>query len=209
MWIGLDSAMPSPGGSTADPEYAHRMMARAGARWKRAINAQAPYRWNLQRLDLGRTLDLGCGIGRNLAHIGGYGVGVDHNATAVAVARRRGLTAYTNQEFVNSPDAQIASFDSILVAHVVEHMNFLDGVELLRSFVPYVRHGGRAVIIVPQRSGFRSDPTHVTYYGRRELHMLVTSLGMVIERTYSFPFPAVFGHVFRHNELVLVARRRI
>jgi len=42
---------------------------------------QAPYRRNLRRLVGDRAvLDVGCGIGRNLANLGPGSVGVDHNA---------------------------------------------------------------------------------------------------------------------------------
>ena len=33
---------------------------------RRMLPTQAPYRWNLRRLRLGRVLDVGCGVGRNL-----------------------------------------------------------------------------------------------------------------------------------------------
>ena len=78
---------------TRSEEYAGRLERREGARWKRILNVQAPFRWNLRRLALGFTLDVGCGIGRNLVAI--EGVGVDHNPSSVAVARRQGLSAYT------------------------------------------------------------------------------------------------------------------
>ncbi len=45
----------------------------------------------LTRINPGFVLDVGCGLGRNLANIGGYGVGVDHNSESVAVACSRGL----------------------------------------------------------------------------------------------------------------------
>ncbi|MCP4245603.1 MAG: methyltransferase type 11, partial [bacterium] len=89
---------------TQSEEYAARLVRREDARWKRWLNVQAPYRWNLRRLGLGFTLDVGCGIGRNLLALDG--VGVDHNATAVAAARGRGLTAHTAEEF---PATEFAS----------------------------------------------------------------------------------------------------
>ena len=49
---------------------------------------------------------LKCGVGRNLANLGGDGVGVDHNADAGAACRERGFIAYTVDEFAASPDAE-------------------------------------------------------------------------------------------------------
>jgi hypothetical protein len=41
--------------------------------------------------------DVGCGLGRNLGHLDGNGVGVDHNAESVAIAQSRGLRAFRNE----------------------------------------------------------------------------------------------------------------
>src|SRR5690349_17057220 len=55
---------------TSGADYAARLHALQGKRWKRLLNVQAPYQWNLRRRHLGRTLEIGCGIGRNLASLG-------------------------------------------------------------------------------------------------------------------------------------------
>ena len=78
---------------TRDEEYADRLMTKETAAWKRVLNVQAPYRWNLRRHDLGRTLDIGCGIGRNLSSLPAGSLGVDHNETSIAMARARGASA--------------------------------------------------------------------------------------------------------------------
>ena len=67
---------------TSHEDYARRLETYELAWWKRFLNVQAPYQWNLRRLDPGLTLDLGCGIGRNLAALGTGSIGVDHNATS-------------------------------------------------------------------------------------------------------------------------------
>ena len=91
-------------------------------RWiRRVIDVQAPYRWNLRRLDLGFVLDVGCGLGRNLGHVDGHGIGVDHNPHSVEVVRSRGMTAFTPEEFLASKFAVPGRFDSLLSAHVLEH----------------------------------------------------------------------------------------
>ena len=67
-----------------------------------AAQRAGPYRWNLRRLRLGRVLDVGCGIGRNLQHLDADAVGVDHNQDSVTIARQRGLTAYVPEAFFHS-----------------------------------------------------------------------------------------------------------
>ncbi len=192
---------------TSSEAYADRLRTRGSAWWKRLLRVQAIYRWNLRRLKPGFTLDVGCGIGRNLDHLDGNGVGVDHNPTAVVEAQRRGFTAFTPQEFAVSPQAKEGRFDSILLAHVVEHMTSGEAVELVGRYLPFVAPSGTAIFICPQESGFRSDSTHVEFADFESLRRLCEDVGLRATKTYSFPFPRFVGRFFRYNESVVVGRR--
>jgi SAM-dependent methyltransferase len=194
---------------TQDASYAKRLESLESAWWKRALDVQRPYRWNLRRLRLGFVLDVGCGLGRNLVNLGGRdaGVGVDHNAEAVAMARNRGLVAFLPDEFRASDYAVSGRFDAVLLAHVAEHMSFGEAQELVRSYLPYLCSPGSLVLITPQTAGFRSDPTHVEYVDLDDLARLARSLDFAPTRAYSFPFPRAAGRLFKHNEFVLVARK--
>ena len=176
--------------------------------WKRLLDVQRPYRRHLQRLRLGFVLDIGCGLGRNLANLGGRGVGVDHNRHSVGIARSRGLTAFTPEEFQRSEYAQEGRFDSLLLAHVAEHMEKEDVVNLLRDYLVYLSPGGRVVIITPQESGFRSDRTHVEFANFDTVAAIAERTGLVVERQYSFPFPRSFGYIFKYNEFVTICRKQ-
>jgi SAM-dependent methyltransferase len=195
-----------PAASTATTQYAERLQRLSGQRWKRIFDVQAPYRWNVGRLGLGYTLDVGCGIGRNLAHLGGNGVGVDHNAEAIAVARARGLKAYTVDEFLKSDCAVPNSFDSLLVAHVVEHMGQDEAVAMLECYLPYLKLEGLVCLITPQEAGYRSDSTHIRFVDFAGAAALSERLGLRVARQYSFPLPRVMGKIFRYNEFIQVSR---
>lgn len=175
--------------------YTDRLQRIAGRGWKRLV--PDPYRWNLRRLQLGRTLDIGCGIGRCLAFIDGNGVGVDHNEKSVEVCRSRGFEAYTPAEFV---DIDAGLFDSLLLSHVLEHTTIDEGRELLMSYLPYLKPGGRIVLIAPQWAGQKSDPTHVRFLDAEVLRRQIEELGGVGTKTRSFPFPKFVGGLFRYNE---------
>ena len=192
---------------SADREYTARLEQETGKRWKRLLGVQAPYRSHIKRVVEGRVLDIGCGIGRNLLHLDGRGVGVDINPHSIEVARQQGLTAYTSDEFGSSPDAAPGDYDSLLFAHVLEHMTSGDASDLLGAYLPYLRPGGRVVIIVPQEAGFRSDATHVTFLGLEDIAGLEAAHGLSRERGYSFPFPRPVGRVFLHNETVALSRK--
>lgn len=197
----MDKPHPLDTGGT---DYTERLVALEHARWKRLLNVQAPYRWNLRRLDLGRTLDIGCGVGRNLSNLGAGSVGVDHNPDSVAVARSRGLSAFTPEEFAASQAQEWRTFDSALLAHVVEHMSSDEAENLVKTYLPCVRPAGKVVFITPQEKGYRSDRTHVRFVDFAGLRELADSLGLVLRRAYSFPFPRFAGRVFTYNEFVVV-----
>lgn len=184
--------------------YALRLKLRSQPAWKRVLDVQAPFRWNLRRLRPGYVLDLGCGIGRNLVHVDG--VGVDPNPSCVAEVRRAGLKAYAPEEFASSEEARPGRFDSLLVSHVLEHITFDEGVALVREHLRYVRPGGQVILMTPQEAGFRVDATHLEYIDRPKLRRLIEQLGLRVERDYSFPFPRPVGLVFPNNEFVVTAR---
>ncbi|UAJ78500.1 methyltransferase domain-containing protein [Leifsonia sp. ZF2019] len=194
------------GEGTAGDEYAERLRRLDGSWWRRTLNVQAPYRWNIRRLRLGRVLDVGCGLGRNLAHLGNNGVGVDHNAASIEIARARGLTAFTSDEFPSTEYAVPGAFDSMLAAHLVEHLDADFAVSLLTDYLRYIKPGGRVCFITPQEVGYRSDATHVSFVDFDGLARLSERIGVRPERHYSFPFPRAAGKVFQYNEFVMVSR---
>jgi SAM-dependent methyltransferase len=200
-----DSSARSAGSETAGAEYAARLARLDRSRWRRVLNVQAPYRWNVRRLKLGRVLDIGSGLGRNLAHLDNDSVGVDHNAESIAIARGRGLTAFTSDEFPTSGYAVPGAFDSLLFAHVIEHVSPEYAVGLVQTYLPYVAPGGTVCFITPQERGFASDATHVTFTDFDALDALSRKTGLVPVRHYSFPLPRAAGKTFTYNEFVFLA----
>jgi len=192
---------------TRGEAYTDRLNRLEGVWWKRVLDVQRPYRWNLRRLRLGFTLDVGCGLGRNLVNLDGNGVGVDHNESSVAAASARGLVAFTPKQFRTSEHAQAGRFDALLLAHVAEHLEEQHAVDLLRDYIGYVRPGGRVVVICPQEKGYTTDASHVRFLDVAEMSELCSAVAAEVERAYSFPFPRAVGRVFPYNESVVVARR--
>jgi len=193
---------------TAGLAYAERLAAMQNVWWKRLLHVQAPYQANIRHFRLGRAIDVGCGIGRNLKSLAPGSVGVDHNPYAIEVARRTGVAAYTDDEFFANPDlTKPASFDGMLVAHVIEHLTPADARTILGSYLDLVRPGGRVALITPQERGYHSDETHITFTGFTELRSLADDLGLTTLRTSSFPFPRFAGKAFVYNEFVLLAQR--
>lgn len=151
-----------------------------------------------------RVLESGCGTGRWLAYCvrrGHVGVGVDHSADALALAKHRDAALrLVRGEIVSSPFRD-GSFDVVFSAYVAEHL--ADGPDaLLREFHRLLAPGGALVLIVPVISWLRRFAIHPAlrlYYlvarlrrlplaftehrfSRRELAAAVTRAGFAIER---------------------------
>lgn len=191
------------GGGTEEATYTSRLDQLEKVWWKRLLDVQRPYRANLRRMGLGRVLDVGCGLGRNLTNLGGHGVGVDHNPDSVAVAVSRGLVAFTPEAFLASEHARPGRFDAMLLAHVAEHLQAEDLLALVRTYLPFLDDRRRVVLITPQERGFATDPTHVRFVDDEALRETALALSARIASLRSFPFPRPAGRVFPYNEFVL------
>jgi SAM-dependent methyltransferase len=198
--------MVSDPGDIRDAQYTQRLVALQQVWWKRLLDVQAPYRWNLRHLVPGFTLEVGCGIGRNLANLRGNGVGVDLNDAAVAVARRRGFLAFTTDAFRATQYARPGTFDSLLLSHVLEHMRHEESFTLLTSYVEFVRPGGQLIVETPQERGYRSDASHVHFIDFDAIRSLFDRVGATVERQRSFPLPRAFGRFFIYNEFIVTGR---
>jgi len=192
---------------TDDSAYTDSLVKKQSARWKQLLNVQAPYRWNIQRINPGFVLDIGCGIGRNLLHLRGNGVGIDHNPKSVEIARQRGLNAFIPEVFDKSKFNKFLSYDSIILAHVAEHMHLSEAVELLGKYLPYLKSGGKLIIITPQEAGYRSDSSHIEFMDFPKLRNIHRQLNLRFTREYSFPFPRFFGRIFKYNEFVSISTK--
>lgn len=194
--------------STADESYAERLNRLQNKRWKKILNVQLPWKLRMKRLRLGRVLDVGCGNGRNLHYLDPGSVGVDHNAYSIRTARESGVEAYTVDEFFANPEVSAPErYDSLLAAHLIEHLTPEESRTIMGSYLPMLKSGGRVVFICPQERGYASDPTHVQFADFEVLERLCADLGLTVESTRSFPFPRFAGKPFIYNEFHVVARK--
>jgi len=192
---------------TQSNDYTQRLAASESSRWKRL--AGSPYRWWIRRLDLGNVLDVGCGVGRTLRFLDGEGVGVDHNPTSVAHCRSIGLSAYTPEEFFDQISGEHGPFDSLIMLHVLEHLQPGEADDLLSTYLPFIRPGGRAVFVTPQERGFASDLTHTHFVSGENILALCRRHDLAVDRWRSFPLPRWAGRFFTHNEFTVVATIRL
>lgn len=194
----------SEGDYAIDGAYAQRLSSLQQARWKQALDVQRPYRNNLRKVCEGEVLEIGCGIGRNLRNLQGRILGVDPDASSIAVARANGLNAMTITEFERQ--ASPHSFGTLLFSHVFEHVTDEECDRLLVHYLPFLTPRGRVVIECPQEVGYRSDDTHIEWMDFPAIAHRLQRNGITVEREYSFPFPRMVGKVFTYNQFVTLGR---
>ena len=177
--------------------------------WKRVLNVQYPYRRAIEKMELGKTLEIGCGIGRVLRWLPNDSVGVDHNPTAIGICLSRGLRAYESQEFqalVKSEIIPVMSFDNLLLSHVLEHLEPFEQKEIIESYLPYLKEDGGVFIVTSQEIAFASDSTHKTFTEFNRIQEILNELNLEVVSRKSFPFPRSFGKYFKHNEFHVYAK---
>jgi SAM-dependent methyltransferase len=150
-------------------------------------------RAELDRLPLpagARILDAGCGSGRTLVELAGYGgevSGIELNDDAAELARRRGLGDVHVGRLEDLPwDDGV--FDLITCLDVIEHVP--DDVTALVELRRVARPGGWLLVTVPayQALWSRHDEAnhHFRRYSRSMLRGAARSAGWQIERMSSF-----------------------
>lgn len=193
--------------STKNSAYTKRLIAKQSVWWKRALDVQRPYRWNIRRIKPGFVLDVGCGVGRNLLHLKGKGVGVDHSKASVNLSKELGLKAFTVEAFKVSEYNTPERFDSILLAHVLEHMTKAEGIAIIKEYLPLLKKGGKIILITPQEAGYRSDQTHVEFIDYKKLQNILEQNDVPLNKKYSFPFPRFVGKFFKYNEFIAIGTK--
>lgn len=98
----------------------------------------------------GRVLDIGCGAGRNLYRLKGRGwsvIGIEPDAAAAERARTLLDGSEIHVGILSDVSFEPASFDMILVSHVLEHVH--NPLETLRRIFDLLKPGGFLLILVP------------------------------------------------------------
>jgi 2-polyprenyl-3-methyl-5-hydroxy-6-metoxy-1,4-benzoquinol methylase len=186
--------------------------------------------------DAKRILSVGCGAAvteAELVKAGRTVVGIELNAGAAAVARRRGLEVFEGDAAALDRALEGREFDCLIYADVLEHI--ADPVAVARGHVTRLRDGGIVIISVPNfrclmvfRQLFLQgriqytdqgvlDRTHLRLTTRKMILDWFAELGLTpVSNRYNrggrlgrvgFRFLPAFVKEFLATQVVLVARK--
>lgn len=163
---------------------------------------------------IGRTVDLGCGVGELLSRLPAGSIGLDVNPVSVEYCRQHGLDAqiYDGEEddwSLSLLEGQ-SGLQTLVVSHVLEHLDEPMR-KLCRVMTACAGLGmSRVLVIVPGRRGFASDKTHRTFIDAAMLSdaAVVRGTGFALRGTRHFPINvASAGRALTHIELQAVFDR--
>lgn len=153
-----------------------------------------------------RVLDIGCGLGDLLQRLDEHGFdarGLEPNEQAAQLARERGLVVSTQSvgELVAQASGDSASFDAVILLHVLEHVPNPAGI--LREIHSLLEPGGLLYIWVPNDFNalqlaaqsklgvdpwWVASPDHINYFTKESLSALVRRVGFAtIDIQADFP----------------------
>lgn len=179
--------------STNSKEYTKYYLNKFNIWYRRLFPVDIPFKYIAKSCCKGKILDIGCGPGRYLAFFPDRAIGVDHNMDFIEYTHKRGFTSYHTSELHNIENQK---FDTLLFAHILEHMCMYDGETLINTYIKYLNKNGRIIIIVPHGYCYNNDPTHVLYYGPEQVEMLSNRIGFHIRKSFYHPFPDFLSKYF-------------
>ncbi len=152
-------------------------------------------------------LDVGCGIGLFLSFGSKDSLGIDVNPFNIDTLQRNGLNARLIPASGIFP-VDDESFNSIICDQVLEHID--NPTIFLRELDRVLVSGGKLVIGVPQKKGYRKDPDHKIFYSIAKLRNLSSTynLSFSYKTHFYFPFPfAFFGNFVSSNYLYVIFKK--
>jgi trans-aconitate methyltransferase len=158
----------------------------------------------------GLIYDIGCGMGAFLEYCKKRNLparGFDSNPKLVERCQKRGFEAV--QEDIVCPKGNYPPAPNLICDNVLEHLtpdeinSFFSGVK------QYWMPGGVLLVIVPNRRGYQSDPTHKTFVDETVIRQMTAKHGLTLVRQYRHPIRWRFpGELYIFNMTVFRLENR-
>jgi len=160
----------------------------------------------LKGLREGPIVDLGFGAGAFLKFLKARNIesfGIDSNADFVSGAMASGFSVAIDD---------LTRLDSIKVPilnavcdNVLEHLELEQIQQCFAALKSKMQSGGRLVLIVPDRQGYKKDPTHCTFVDQAMIETLCEKHGLTLVEFYRYPFNSkIVGSLLYLNMQIFV-----
>jgi SAM-dependent methyltransferase len=147
----------------------------------------------------GYVLDIGCGPGVYLENYAGPALGIDAHPNNVRICKEKGIPAIEEDanRFVREN-----TFDTVLISHVLEHLDNPAGV--IENAYFSTKPGGRIIIIVPCYEGFISglndEVGHKHFIDENYIDEKMRSFGG--KKIHSSTFPPILGGKYKELRMI-------
>jgi 2-polyprenyl-3-methyl-5-hydroxy-6-metoxy-1,4-benzoquinol methylase len=159
----------------------------------------------------GMVYDIGCGFGAFLAFMRARGLpvkGFDSNPGLVELCARKGFEV--TLENITCPARRYPPAPNLICDNVLEHLSEEEIDSFFRHLDHFCEPGGNLLVIVPNRKGYASDPTHKTFVELDLIQAMARKHALHLDQYYLHPIPrAECGARYIFNMSVFVLQNKL
>jgi trans-aconitate methyltransferase len=152
-------------------------------------------------------VDLGCGTGEFLRYLTikkRAFSGIDNNPFLVDACVKEGFNV--KMDDVTKLDT-ISNVDNAVIDNVLEHLDLEQNDAFFRAIKSKMNKGGVLVVIVPDKKGYKYDPTHKTFVNLDLIKEMCKKYQLTLEKNFRHPFNSAFvGKILYLNMQVFKIR---
>lgn len=138
----------------------------------------------------GLIYDIGCGFGAFLEYCKRRNLpvkGFDSNPQLVERCQKKGLSVYW--EDIIRPKSDYPPATNLICDNVLEHLTLEEIDSFFSNVKRYWMPDGVLLVLVPNRRGYESDPTHKTFVDKKLISQMALKHQLALARHYRHPIP--------------------
>jgi trans-aconitate methyltransferase len=155
-----------------------------------------------------KIIDLGCGTGEFLKFLSMKGrqfSGIDNNPYLVQKCREMGFDVQLDD--VTRLSTIVEPVQNAIIDNVLEHLELQQIDLFFGAAKAKMAHGGILVVIVPDKKGYKYDPTHRTFVNKEIISSMCTKNKIELEDDFSHPIDLrIVGNILYLNMQVFKIR---
>jgi trans-aconitate methyltransferase len=162
----------------------------------------------LKQFNEGVIWDLGCGTGEFLRYLHKKGrtfQGIDNNKFLVDKCNKMGFNV--KMDDVTKLEHVTAPVHNAVIDNVLEHLDLQQNDAFFAAISKKMVKGSVLMVIVPDKKGYKYDPTHKTFVNKELIRDWCAKHGLTLEKNFRHPFNFEFmGKILYLNMQVFKIR---